>query len=486
MPLYLAIDLGTTGCRSIVLNEKLRPLGECYREYGLILGAEGCVEQDAELWWTLTKETARGAIAAAKVKGADIRALSISSQGITIVPVAKDFTPLFHALSWLDVRAAAETARLEKELGTRRVFTLTGKRINAAYSLPKILWLRENEPEVYQKTWKFLMPMDFLVGKLTGECVTDHTMASGTLLYDIKNACWSREMLSHCGIDEEKLPALRWSGEAAGTVLPDVAAELGLSEKCVVAVGAQDQRCASLGVGLRADSMTVSLGTAGAICRLWDAPGTEGSTRVGWSAYVNPGAWVTEGVVNTAGVCLRWLRDTMYPGLGYDLIDAEAADALERGGELLFFPSLSGGNCPDYSTGASGAFYGAGLGTKRGDFALAVMDGVAFQIRRILEEMDAGHGVRTLVLFGGGAKSPLWSQIIADATGFSVSIPESSEAASAGAAILAGIGAGDFSRSAPPSFRISRAYAPDERAQAYEKKYKAFRDVSSRLWKQGE
>ena len=483
MAVFLAIDLGTTGCRSILFDEGLQQLADCYQEYGLITPREGWVEQDAQLWWELTLETAKGAMAKAGISGDEVRGISVSSQGITLVPVDQELRPLYHAISWLDVRPAEQAARLEQDFGFRSMFTMTGKPIDPAYFLPKILWLRDQEPEVYEKAWKFLMPMDFLMGKLTGRCVTDHSMASGTLLYDIKNSVWSREILERYEIREERLPELAWSGQVAGTVLPEVARELGLREDCVVGVGAQDQKSAALGVGLKEGIVTISLGTSGAISRYWTEAKTEGDTRIPWSAYVWPKAWVTEGVINTAAATLRWLRDVMFPGASYDVINQEAREAMERGSSLMCYPYLNGGSSPDDYPDSQGCFYGVSLATVRGDFALAVMEAIAFQTRIILEAMDAGTDVHTLILFGGGAKSPLWCQIIADVTGMRIQVPKTAEAAGAGAAVMAGMAAGDFVPGQLPAVKCGKEYVPGEAREAYEKKYQEYRKLEYKLWR---
>ena len=478
MAIYLAIDLGTTGCRSILFDQQLRQLAVAYEEYGLITPKEKWTEQDAELWWELTKKTAKDAIFKAGVSGKEIRGISISSQGITIVPVDENLKPLCNALSWLDTRAEEQTAQIEADFGFDGMFLHTGKPIDPCYTLPKLLWLRQEKGEIFERAWKFLMPMDYLIGKLTGICATDHSMASGTLFYDIKNLCWSKKILEHYAIPEEKLPKLCWSGEAVGKVLPDVAAELGLSEDCVVAVGAQDQKCAALGVGLDEDTMTVSLGTAAAIEKLWKEAKTEINKGVGWCGYVLPNTWVTEGVINTAGTCLRWARDLLFPGESYDVINAEALAARDRGSSVMFFPYLSGPSCPDFYPESQGCFYGVNLATKRGDFALAVMEGIAFQIRILLEAMEAYGSVTDLSLFGGGANSDLWCQIISDATGMMIQIPETTEAAAAGAARLAAMAAGD----PLPALTFAKVYKPSALAVDYEVKYRKFREVEKRLW----
>lgn len=478
MSVYLAIDLGTTGCRSILFNEDLQELGASYEEYGLITPEAGWVEQDAQSWWEMTMRTAKKAIAGSGVDSAEICGISVSSQGISIVPVDQFLKPLCNAISWLDVRAQEQAKQLENQWG-EKMFVHTGKPIDPCYTLPKLMWLQENRPQIWKSAWKFLMPMDYLLGKLTGNPVTDHSMASGTLMYDIKNCCWSKDILEQYGIEEEKLPQIRWSGESAGTVLPEVAKALGLRHDCVVAVGAQDQKCAALGAGLADGTVTISLGTAGAVTKQWKAPETEAISNVGWCGYTKPGTWVTEGVINTAGTCLRWVRDLMFPGEDYDVINTEAQEALDRESSLMFYPYLNGPSSPDYYPDAEGSFYGANLSTKRGDFAAAVMEGVAFQIRILLEAMDAYGNVDKLVLFGGGAKSPLWCQIIANATGMEIMVPSSAEAAGAGAAMLAAKACGKDIQ----SMQCRKVYMPAQR-ECYEKKYARYRSVEAKLWGQ--
>lgn len=475
---YLSVDLGTTGCRSILFNERLELLASAYEEYGLITPREKYVEQDAELWWELTKKTLNCALKKANTSPKEVKGISISSQGITIVPVDKDINALSNAISWLDERAEKEIECVKEIIGEQRLFLLTGKPAISLYTLPKIMWMKENQPELYSSAYKLLMPMDFLIAKFTGECVTDHSMASGTLLYDLKKGCWSEELLSSFSIDVDKLPSVTTSGKSVGCVKKSVALELGLSEDCIVAVGAQDQKCAALGAGLSDGVMTVSLGTAAAVTKLWDGAYTHINNGVGWCGYTEDGLYVTEGVINTAATCLRYVRDLMFQGESYDVIDKEAAEARERGSSLLFFPYLSGASSPDFYKGSTGVFYGAGLGTVRADYALAVMEGIAFSIRRMLEAMEAYGNVHTLVLFGGGAKSSFWSQIIADVTGMKIEIPSTTEAAGAGAAMLAAKAAGDTL--APLEFSFE--YEPSKLHEVYSKKYLKYRDLEKRMF----
>lgn len=480
MAYYLAVDLGTTGCRSIIFDESLRDIGSAYEEYGLITPKEKYTEQDAELWWTMTVRTAKLAIKKAGIDGTLIRGISVSSQGITVVPVDESCKPLSNAISWLDCRAEDEVARLHSDIGHDAMFRLTGKPISASYTLPKLMWMREHNREVFDAAYKFLMPLDFLIARFTGCYVTDHSMASGTLMYDLKNAVWCDSILERYGIPKCKLPELRYGDERIGCVLPDVADEIGLSRDCVVAMGAQDQKCAAYGAGLCDGVMTVSLGTAAAITKLWREAKTEIDRGIGWCGYATGGAFVTEGVIGTAGTCLRWVRDMLYPSDDYKTVDAEAAEAMERGSSLLFMPYMDSAADADGKPTETGCFHGVNLATTRGDFALAVMEGVAFRIREILEAMEAYGNVHTVIILGGGAKSPFWCQLISDITGMTLVTPSVIEAAGAGAAMLAAKAAGDV---LSPLGR-AKEYAPSERSAAYERKYKAFLAVKERMLKE--
>lgn len=482
MAIYLSVDLGTTGCRSILFDNKLDVVSSSYEEYPLITPKEKWTEQDAELWWTLTLKTAEEAIAKSGRPAKEIKAISVSSQGITIVPVDKDIKPLCNALSWLDVRAEKEERRISEDLTDKEMYLLTGKPVSATYTLPKLLWIKENRPDIYSKAYKLLMPMEFLIARFTGNCITDHSMASGTLMYDIKAMKWSEKILDFYGIDESKLPEIKWSGESAGYVLPSVAERLGLSEDCIVAVGAQDQKCAALGAGLSDGAMTISLGTAAAITKRWNEAKTEINKGVGWCGYAEKGAFVTEGVIGTAGTCLRWVRDALFKNDSYAVVDEEALAARDRGSSLIFHPYMNGPTSPELYPESTGNFYGINLATDRGDIALAVMEGIAFQMRAILEAMEAYGSVHTLILFGGGAKSDLWCQIIADVTGMKINVTKTPEAAGAGAAILASRAAGDNI----DSLAIGRVYIPSSLQGAYEEKYSKYKAIKEKLWAKGE
>lgn len=477
---YLAVDLGTTGCRSAVFGENFNMLAYDYEEYGLITPQENYVEQDAELWWKLTVKTAKEAIGKSGISPCDIRSICISSQGITLVPVDDKINPLSNALSWLDTRAYEEAEEIEKDMGFENMHQLTGKRIDSVYTLPKILWLKKHRHEIYEKAYKLLMPLDFLIAKLTGNCITDHSMASGTLMYDVENRCWSKKILSNYGIDEKKLPDISYSGKSAGRLLPEASKQLGLENDCIVAVGGQDQKCAAYGAGLDEETVTVSLGTAAAITKIFEESSSALNSGLGRCGYVKPDFLVTEGVINTAGTCLRWIRDMLFKGEDYEIINAEAEESLKNGSNVLFYPYLNGASSPFFYKESTGCFYGMSLATTRGNFALSVMEGVAFQIRTLLEAMGNYKEIKNLILFGGGANGKVWPQIIADVTGVQVKIPETTQVASVGAALLAAKASGHKET----DISCKSVFTPTSMKEEYNKKYKKYREIERTLWEE--
>lgn len=482
MAFYLAVDLGTTGCRSLIFDEKLNIKGTSYEEYGLITPKEKWVEQSAELWWELTLKTAEKAIADSGICSREIEGISISSQGITIVPVDRKLNSLCNALSWLDMRADGETEIIRRDFGDTEIFRHTGKMNTPAYTLPKMIWMKKNMPEIWENTYKFLMPMDYLIAKFTGECVTDYSMASGTLFYDGKNCCWSKKILEKYGIPVEKLPDIRESGQCAGKVRDDIIEKLKLNKNCIVAVGAQDQKCAARGAGLDGETVTISLGTAAAITKLWSEYAPDKCTNIGWCGYTQKNLWVTEGVIGTAGTALRWVRDLMFKNEKYCVVDKEASEAIEKGSSVMFFPYLSGSDGPEYYKESCGVFYGMSLATRRGDIAAAVMEGIAFRIRAILEAMNAYADSKRIILFGGGANGALWPQIIADITGLDILIPSTAESASAGAAILAAKGCGKELG----ALECTKVFKPSDKKEYYENKYRKYKTMEKRMWQEGE
>jgi len=432
----LGVDLGTTGCKSMVFSRTGDILGSDYIEYDLIIGKEGHIEQNADIWWHNVKASVKKAIYEAKIDGKKIVSLSISSQGISFVPIDKDGNTLMNAISWLDGRAVEEAEAITRSYGAQSIFSSMGKPILPAYVLPKLMWLKKNMPEIYGETWKFMMGLDFLLYRFCGSVITDYSMASGTLSYNIIDKTWFDEIFSKFDIDQQKLPELGCLGDVAGKVLTNVAEELGLSTDCLVVIGAQDQRCASYGAGIDKESITVSLGTATAICSICSHPIIDSQMKV-TCCGLDKNQWMLESVIATSGVALKWVKNTFFKAISYSEMDDLAASAPAGSQGVMFFPHLQ-----NNGNGTKGAFIGLGLHTSEGDIIRAVFEGISYQIRMHIQSHEAiNRSMQQICLFGGGAQSDIWAQIISDITGKTVMIPRTHETANLGAAIIAGIGA---------------------------------------------
>lgn len=486
MPLLLGLDLGTTGCKAAVYTADGHILGESYLEYGLITLSPVMIEQDPQAWWTLTCQAIRQALAAASANRSDVRAVAISSQGISFVLVDAAGRPVGNAINWLDSRAVAESAAILQQQSEAELFGLTGKRAAPFYVLPKLLWLRKHQPDQWRQASKVLMGHDYLVYRLCGAHVTDHSMAGGTLLYGLHKLGWAETLLDTFAIPPTLLPHIQWSGTPAGTLLPEVAGSLGLAAETVVVVGGQDQKCAALGAGIADSLATLSLGTASAICQIMDQPRTDPQRRIPSFTFVQPGRWILEGVVGTGAGSLRWYRDTMAGGTSYDQLTAEAEQTPPGADGVMFLPHLSGATSPHWQSAARGTFHGLSLATGRAQLTRALLEGVAYQLHANLAITQTLAGpVQQAIVFGGGAKSALWRQIIADVIALPVVWTPSVETASLGAAMLAGLGSGVFASLDEARARMVKRQAVQEpdpaRVEVYAELVERYRQVERRL-----
>jgi sugar (pentulose or hexulose) kinase len=410
--------------------------GSAYIEYDLMFTPRG-VEQDGELWWNHTKDALREAVRAAGIDGRELAALGISSQGIASVPVDGDGRPLAPAISWYDTRADGEAAELAAFYGGQRLFEITGRHPGSLF-FPQVLFIKRRQPELYEKTSYFLMAHDYLCFRLCGEALTDYTLASGTLCFDTARHEWIKEIFDHFGVDLSKFPRLKPFGERAGRILPEVARELGLAGDTVVAVGMQDQKAAALAAGIAPGIRTLSLGTASAVSLLTGERIRDPSGRAPCHAF-DGGSWILENTVGASGAALKWLRNTLFPGVPYPALDEMAASSGAGAGGLVFYPGLDRGK---------GCFSGISLNTGAGDMVRAVQEGVACAIRRCVETQrdvyPQAETARELRVFGGGAASGLWRRILADCLRLPVAALKTPEMANVGAAICAGMALGLF------------------------------------------
>ncbi len=414
--MYIGIDLGTTGCKAVLYDSEGTALCEFNKEYSLIC-RDGLVEQDAELWWHLVTEAL---VFVTKDHGDDVRGISVSTQGIAFVPVDEEGRTLANAISWLDTRATEEADLLEAEFGRDVIYKKTGKFCNPEYTLPKLMWMKRYEPELFEKAHKFLLPLDFLNMRLTGRAVCDYTIAGGTMAYNIIEKRYDAELLAFAGVDADRLPEVGCMGDLVGKILPEVADFTGISPDCEVYLGGQDQKVAALVAGIEESSVTVSFGTATAVTKLTKAFPDE----VGFSRFrFNDDYYSYEGVVSTSGAALKWAANTIFAGKSYKELDRLAEEA-GTSGDVVFDTDLTYG----------GTVSGLTLGTTTGNIIYALFEGVSRDIAGFAREMG---DYDKLYVFGGGSKSEIWCQILADVSGKRIVSLNTPETASLGAAILA-------------------------------------------------
>jgi xylulokinase len=475
----IGLDLGTTGCKAVVADCFGHILGQEYIEYPLIFSG-GHIEQDASLWWELSCMAVASATVRSGVKKEEIKAISAASQGISFVPVDIGLSPLGNAISWLDTRAKKETGEIEKIFDEREIFKRTGKRISEAYVLPKLMWQKKHKRGMYKKTHKFLMAHDFIIAKMTGECVTDHTMAGGTLLYDIAKRRWSEAIAGAFGIDIALLPQIRQSGTSAGALKPEAAGMMGLPENLPVAIGGQDQKVAAYFALRGKKAATLSLGTAGAMEFIVSKPVFDKKMRLPLFPFTEEGKWTLESVISTAGASLKWYRNTFFEGEPYDALNKAAEKSKPGSGGVYFYPHFGMAGSPHWRSNQKGAFCGLLLDTASEDMTRSVLEGIAFQIKENLDICEVlSEKTNDLIVFGGGSQSAVWCQIIADVTKKTIQALPYPDAAAQGAAMLAleerGImyqgDGGDLTKYAPN----------EENSKKYAEIYKDYRDTEKKL-----
>ncbi len=486
MALLIGVDLGTTSCKASVYDDEGHLRGEHSCEYGLITRSATTIEQDPHQWWKQALIAIDGALTTATVDRRDISSIAVSSQGISFVLVDELGQPLGNAITWLDTRAGDEVAEIEHRFSPHELYVLTGKRAAPFYVLPKILWLRKHHAAIWKQAYKLLFAHDYLVSLLCGEFATDHSLAGGTMLYDLHNLRWSQSMLDAFDLPHTVLPEIYWSGTALGQLRTSVADQLGVRPSTVVVVGGQDQKCAALGAGITEKVATVSLGTAAAVTQLMDKPVIDAQMRIPTFTFVQPSRWILEGVIATGAGALRWYRDTFAANASFDQLAAEA-DSVPIGCDgVMFLPHLSGATSPHWHTNIKASFQGLNLATRVAHLTRAVFEGVAFQVRANIDvTQEIGGQVEALIVFGGGAKSAFWRQMLADVTSRSVRSTTSVETASAGAAMLAGLGAGifaSFDSARAHMVRTSMTHTPnDEAAAHFSEAYLAYQQCERHL-----
>ncbi|MCA2003046.1 MAG: hypothetical protein LDL51_14375 [Chloroflexi bacterium] len=487
----LGLDIGTTGCKAILFDSDGTLLAKASREYAVDFPHPQWAEQDLENVWRLAQEAIREAIAAAQA--AEIAAIALSVHGEAVTPVDKSGRPLRPTILGMDTRTGPQNDWLRERFGGEPLFQRTGMPIHTINTLPKLLWLKENETEIWKAADKFLLVEDFFIQKMTGRAVVSQCLASRTQLFNLNQGKWDDEILEALGLDSARLSQVQPSGTFVGTLNSQLAAGFGLIRPPSVVTGGHDQSCGALGAGLTTPGLaSVSTGTAEVVevalpSPVVSQPLYEGNISV--YNHVVPGLFLAMTLNHSGGMSLRWFRDgfcepqiIQSAQANADAYDLMLAGASADPTSLLVLPHFSGSGTPTFDTKSKAAILGLTFAATRAEIAKAILEGLTYELRLNLDLLKAG-GVKIDVLraIGGGARSKLWLQLKADVTGIPVVTPKITEAAGFGAALLAGVGAGVFPSVAEAVSRflqLADEYRPDpSRHASYTRQFELYRGV---------
>lgn len=444
MKYLLGIDVGTSGTRAVVTDQSGQIVSSATCEHAVFASPRiGWAEQDPHDWHRATGSAVREAIFNAGINPPDISAVGLAGQMHGAVLLDENNEVLRSALIWCDQRTQAQCDWLNEKLGERKIIELTCNPALTNFTLTKLLWVRDNEPEIWKRFRRVLLPKDYVRFRLTGEHAVDVAEASGTLMFDVAHRSWSEEMMSAAELPMSCLPKLYESPEICGRISKAGAAHTGLKAGTPVVAGAGDQAGGAVGMGIvRAGTVSATIGTSGVVFAATDSPAMDPKGRVHTFCHAVPGRWHVMGVTQAAGLSLRWFRDLISSDVSYDNLTREAATAPPGSGGVLWAPYLMGERTPHLDPNARGALTGLAASHTRAHVTRAVLEGVAFSLKDTFSLFDEMRvPVRTVRLGGGGARSPLWRQIQADIYDHEVEILAAEEGAAYGAALLAGVGA---------------------------------------------
>ncbi len=518
---YLGIDVGTGGTRALVMDEKGAVIASASAEHVNFASPKpGWAEQDPRDWWRACGEAVHKALQSSSIRAEDIACVGFSGQMHGAVLLDSSDDVVRPAIIWCDQRTEAQSNELIEMFGRDTIIRLTCNPPLTNFTLTKLLWVRENEPANWRRVAHVMLPKDYVRFRLTGERAIDMADASGTLMLDVANRRWSKEVLAKTDIAEKMLPALYESPQVCGRVSTDGAAATGLKVGTPVVAGAGDQAAGAVGMGIaRAGAVSATIGTSGVVFAATDRPALDPQGRLHTFCHAIPGRWHVMGVTQAAGLSLRWFRDQFGVRAGngaserigvrahlesrsrqspqavsqtkdpYDILADEAAGVPAASEGAFWVPYLMGERTPHLDPNARAALIGLTASHTRAHVIRAVMEGVAFSLKdtfTIFDEMKIP--VTSIRLGGGGARSPLWRQIQADVYGHEVEIVAAEEGAAYGAAILAGVGAGGWQsvdEACDRVVRVAKRIEPNAAAskamqaayQTYRKIYPALREI---------
>ena len=462
---FLGIDIGTGGSRAVLIDETGTVIAsETVAHADFASPQIGWAEQSPHDWWRACVSAIRTVLE--KAKADEIVAISFSGQMHGSVLLDNSDRVLRPALLWCDQRTEKQCAEITQTIGRGRLIELTCNPAVTGFTLPKLLWTRENEPAIWNQVATVLLPKDYIRLRLSGDKASDVADSSGTLLFDVQNRKWSDEMLAAFDIDSGLMPKIYESIEVTGTVSEAAASETGLKAGTLIVAGAGDSAAGAIGMGVtRPGTVSATVGTSGVVFGVTQQPRLDLKGRIHTLCHAIPGRWHNTGVTLAAGLSLKWFRDNFGGGRSFDELGEAAATVTPGSDGAIWLPYLMGERTPHLDVHARAAFVGLTASHTTAQLTRAVMEGVAFSLRDSFEIFKGtGAEISSIRLGGGGGKSGLWRQIQADVYGQTVEILEADEGAAFGAAILAGVGAGAWKtvdEACEATIRIASAVEPN-------------------------
>lgn len=495
----LAIDVGTTTAKAALFDVQGQLIATATQEYPTYFPRPEWAEQDPEDWWNATVKVVRETVEKAKIDPRNIGGICASSQRETMAFIDKEGKSLGRIPIWMDRRSAPQAEWIRKNFDVREIYKKTGLIVDATFTATKLMWLKEHRPELVKKAWKGLQPKDYLVYKMTDRTVTDYSAASRTMLFDINRLQWDHGLIEDFGLSDllHILPDVYPSSEVVGEVTEEAAETLGIAAGTPVVAGMGDRQAEVLGAGiLEPTRIEESTGTGSTTATHVDGPKLDPKMRYVVTASAVKGKWTIEAGMSTAGAVLRWFRDQFSGGesmlanmtrrRAYEYLDMEAEYVPPGSNGLIVLPFFSGARAPRWNPRARGLIFGLTVFHSRAHVFRALMEGIAYEIRKILEVLEEqGIYSNEIVVMGGGGKTPTWARIKANVTGREVILPELLDAALAGDAIVAGVGTGlveSFSRGARLFFKERARIKPDaEISRIYDKYYRIYDRLASAM-----
>jgi xylulokinase len=444
--MYLGIDIGTGGTRALLIDSRGAVRAGCTSVHeDMAMAKPLWAEQRPENWWDAAVDAIRGVLKQAGIAGSEVRTIGLSGQMHGLVLLDAAGAVIRPSLIWCDQRSQQQVDGVNAKLGKETVLKYIANPVLTGFTLPKLLWVRDNEPANFEKARKMLLPKDYIRYKLTGEYASEVSDASGTAVFDVVNRRWSFEMMDALGLGRSLLPECRESIEVSGRVTKDVAALTGLAAGTPVVGGGGDQASSAIGNGVVAPGIvSCTLGTSGVVFAHMEQVAYDPAGRVHTFCHAVPGKWHVMGVTQGAGLSLQWFRNQLAPGTDYDALTAEAAQAPAGSQGLFWLPYLMGERTPHLDATARGGWIGLTAKHTRADLIRAVIEGVSYSQRDCLEIVEGlGVPVESVRASGGGAKSAFWRQLLASVLDRRVVTLETQEGSAYGAALLALAGSGD-------------------------------------------